>query len=79
MVIRNSFPALFADEAAASANFHETLVTKSRVNPNCVIIEGYKPVYWLMSYLIARGYSADVVDAIDWRYNSDNSVSVWDR
>lgn len=79
MVLSNVFPSLFADAAVLSANFGSgTVVEKSPVNPGCVIIRDSAPVAWFVGYLVGAGFGAEVIDMVDWRWNTDGSISVWE-
>lgn len=80
-MIKNIFPSLFGEIGAISAAFIGANVTKSHVNESCVIIKAIdgKPVQWFMSYLQAKGFDTTVVDQFEWRYNTDGSLSIFDK
>ena len=79
-MVSSLFPSLFAESAAVSAVYGDSiLVKKSPVNPTCVIIDARYPMEFLDGTARRIGLSSDWKDATEWRYNTDGSLSIWDK
>jgi hypothetical protein len=80
-MLKNIFPSLFNETSAISAVFIGASVAKSHVNNNCVIIRAVngKPVQWLIDYMIAKNLDTSRIDDYDVKYNTDGTISVFDK
>jgi hypothetical protein len=72
------FPSLF-NFGVASINFSDVVVSKSPVNPNCVIIKARKPIEWVLDHCAANGIDPSWIDSFCIKYNSDGSTSLIER
>jgi hypothetical protein len=78
MLVSQIFPALFAECAAVSASFGDCVVTKSHVNPQCVIITGVNPMEWFIGYCVEAGIDYGSIITLNMRHNGrSDSLSVW--
>lgn len=78
-MVASLFPSFFAETSAVSVVYGDCiLVKKSHVNPSCVIIYARYPIEFLNGIARRQGLSSDWIDSVEYRINSDGSMSVWD-
>jgi hypothetical protein len=72
------FPSLF-DLGVLAINFSDVVVSKSAINPKCIIIKARKPVEWLLDHSSRLDFPIDWIDNVVIKYNTDNSISVIEK
>lgn len=80
-LIQSIFPSLFGETAAVSAMFIGAQVTKSRFFEGTIIIKAVdgKPIEWFMSYLQCKGFDVTIIDRMQWKSNTDGSLSIYEK
>lgn len=77
-MVSSFFPSLF-EAGVASVNFSDVVVSKSAVNDSCVIIKARRPMEFLLDHVANLSVNPEWIDRVEFKINSDRSLSVWDK
>ena len=79
MYLTQIFPD-FMEPAVVGVCFEDgETVKRSPVNPGCLVIAATRPVTFLMERAAIKNLPVEWVDAVEWKWNTDNTISVWDK
>ena len=79
MYLKIIFPDIFQPAVVGICFEDGETVKRSEVNPACLVIAAPKPVSFLLERAAIKNLPPEWVNQVEWKQNTDNTISVWDK